>query len=74
MRIGITSEKSPKGVPVILDGTTLFTYRFEIRGIPAEERAQRTIEKIEKVARYFSLPVDSLEVVNLEGLSAARQK
>ena len=70
----ITSEKSPKGAPVILDGTTLFTYRFEIRGIPAEERAQRTIEQIEKVARDFSLPVDSLEVVNLEGLSLISTK
>ncbi len=59
---------SQEDAPVVLDGEKLFTFSSKIEGIPAEDRAKGTSESIEQVAKNFSLPIDSLKIVQLEGL------
>ena len=54
--------------PVIFNGETLFNYSSQIKGFPAEERAERTIQEIEAVAKNSAIPLDSLNVVKLEGI------
>ncbi len=53
---------------MVLDGEKLFSFSSKIEGIPAEDRAQGTSESIEQVAKNFSIPIDSLKIVQLEGL------
>ena len=64
-----TPPKNKKqNVPVILNGETLFNYSSEIKGLPVEDRAERTTKKIGEVAKNSAIPIDSLKIVQLEGL------
>ncbi len=64
----IEEASSQEDAPVVLDGEKLFTFSSKIEGIPAEDRAQGTSESIEQVAKNFAIPIDSLKIVQLEGL------
>ncbi len=64
----IDEASSQEDAPVVLDGETLYTYSSAIKGIPAEYRAERTSKAIEKVAKDFAIPIDSLKIIKLEGL------
>ncbi|MGV2828427.1 mechanosensitive ion channel family protein [Myxosarcina sp. GI1(2024)] len=55
-------------VPVVLDGEILFNYSSEIEGFPAEARARQTAQKVQEVAKNSAIPIDSLKIVELEGL------
>ena len=57
-----------QAVPVILNGETLFSYSSEIKGFSAEKRAERAAQKIETIAKNFVIPIDSLKIVEFEGL------
>ncbi|MGB5636296.1 MAG: mechanosensitive ion channel family protein [Waterburya sp.] len=63
-----TPKSNKEGVPVILDGKTLFKYSSKIKGLPVEDRAQQTTQKIKEVAENSAIPVDYLKIVELEGL------
>ena len=62
------SSHDGQNFPVILDGETLFYFSSIIKGIPAENRARETSHAIEKVAKNFTIPLDSLKIVELEGI------
>ena len=63
------SDKSnQQDVPVMLNGETLFSYSSQIKGLPAQKRAQRTAQEIEAIAKNFMIPIDALKIVELEGL------
>ena len=53
--------------PVELDGATLFRVRG-VSAFPAEERARRIEERLEAVAVDPTIPIDSLRIVEREGL------
>lgn len=63
-----SSPKNKQDIPVIVDGETLFNYSSEIEGFPAEARANQTAQKIEEVAKDAAIAIDSLKIVQLEGL------
>ena len=54
--------------PVVLDGETLFYFSSLIKGLDAEERAQETSQEIEQVAKNLAITLDSLKIVELEGV------
>jgi small-conductance mechanosensitive channel len=53
--------------PVELDGATLFNVRG-VSAFPAHERARRIEERLEAVAADQTIPIDSLHIVEREGL------
>ena len=53
---------------VILNEETLFSYSSEIKGFSVQKRAERTTQAIEAVAKNSDIPIDSLKIVELEGL------
>ncbi len=57
-----------QNVPVILNGETLFSYNSQIKGFSAKKRAERTAQEIEAIAKNFVIPIDSLQIVELEGI------
>ncbi|MGK7894206.1 MAG: mechanosensitive ion channel family protein [Xenococcus sp. (in: cyanobacteria)] len=64
-------EESPsevKEVPVLVDGTTIFTFQANLGAINPERRAEDLIDKIEQIAQNASISIDSLHVIDLEGL------
>ncbi len=63
----ITEEKLSK-FPVVFDGETLFSYSSKITGLSSEERARVSSQRIKKFADNYSLSIDSLRVLKLEGL------
>ncbi len=69
-------QSNQQDFPVILDGETLFNVRTYIEGLPAEERAKETSEILQKIAKNFRIPIDSLKIVKLKGvriISAERE-
>ncbi len=66
-------QASPKNnkqdVPVILDGETLFNFSSKVEGLSAKDRAARAAREIEEVAKNFVISIDSLQVVEFEGLN-----
>lgn len=52
--------------PVILDGKTLFTIKVDGRTTSAEQRAELTTEEIERIAKNYSISVDSFELQDFE--------
>ncbi len=62
------NNNNKQEIPVILDGEILFNYSSEIKGLPVEDRVQQTTKKIEEVANNSAIPIDSLKIVELEGL------
>ncbi|MEL6441521.1 MAG: mechanosensitive ion channel family protein [Cyanobacteria bacterium J06621_8] len=63
-----------QNMPVTLDGEILFYYSSQIKGIPAGNRAQLTAQKIEEIADDFSIKLNSLNIVELEGLRVIATK
>ena len=61
-------KSKEQNFPVVLDGETLFYYSSLIKGIDAQRRAQEVSQKIQQVAKNFAIPLDSLKIVELEGL------
>ena len=55
-------------VPVMFKGKTLFSYSRQIKGFSAQKRAERTAQEIEAVAKNFAIPLESIKIVELEGL------
>jgi small-conductance mechanosensitive channel len=53
--------------PVELDGATLFLVRG-VSSFPAQERARRIEERLEAVAADPTIPIDSVHIVEQEGL------
>ena len=62
------ANNNQQSVSVMLNGETLFSYSSQIKGIPAQKRAERTAQSIEAIAKNFDIPIDSLKIVKLEGL------
>ena len=64
------NQQSSKGqkFPVVLDGETLFYFSSVIQGLDAERRAKDTAQEIKQVAKNFTIPLDSLIIVELEGV------
>lgn len=60
--------KENQQVPVILNGETLFSYSEEIKGFSAQKRAAQAAQDIEAVAKNFAIPLDSLNIIEFEGL------
>ena len=54
--------------PVVLNEETLFSYTSEIKGFSAQKRAERTNQAIKEVAQDSAIAIDSLKIVELEGL------
>jgi small-conductance mechanosensitive channel len=63
-----SSKDNKQDVPVVFDGETIFNYSSNIEGFPAEARAKQTAKKIKEIARNSSIPIDSLKIVELEGI------
>ena len=61
-------KSKEQNFPVVLDGETLFYYSSLIKGIDAQRRAQEVSQKIQQVAKNFAIPLDSLKIVELEGV------
>ena len=69
-----TPSPNEKNFSVILDGETLFSFSSIIEGIPAQNRAQETSNAIEKVAKNFSIELDSIQILELEGLRLVSER
>ena len=54
-----TIQNETKGFPVVLDGKTLFTIKVAGRTTSAEQRAELAAKEIERIAKDYSIPVDS---------------
>ena len=52
--------------PVVLDGKTLFTIKVGGRTTSAEQRAELATEEIERIAKDYSISVDSFELQDFE--------
>ncbi len=61
-------QSNQQDFPVVLDGETLFNFSSKVEGIPAKDRAERVSIRIEKVAKNFVIPVDSIKIEEFEGL------
>ena len=68
------SEKNEKNFPVTLDGETLFSFSSVIEGIPAKNRADETSKTIEKAAKNFAIELDSIQILELEGLRLVSER
>ena len=64
-----TLKNNKQDVPVILDGETLFNFSSKVEGLSAKDRAARAAREIEEVAKNFVISIDSLQVVEFEGLN-----
>lgn len=62
------TANSNQQVPVIFNGETLFSYNSEIKGFSAEKRAEGAIQEIAAVAKNFTIGLDSIKIIELEGL------
>ena len=72
-----TTETKPtvaKDYPVTLDGETLFSFSSIIEGIPAKNRAEEVSKTIEKVAKNFAIELDSIQILELEGLRLVSER
>ena len=63
-----TSESEQEEFPVTLDGESIFYYRTGIKDISSKKRAEIAERRLQRFADDFSLSVDSLEIIELEGL------
>ena len=63
-----SAKSNQQDIPVILDGETLFNFSTKVKGLSADNRAQRTAQEIEEVAKNDAIAIDSLKIVELEGL------
>ncbi len=64
-----TAPKNNKqDVAVILDGETLFNFSPKIKGVDAKGRGARASKRIEAVAKNSAIPIDSINIVEFEGL------
>ena len=61
-----TSQSEAEEFPVVLDGKTLFTIRVGGRTTSAEQRAELATEEIERIAKDYSIPVDSFKLRDFE--------
>ena len=61
-------KNNKQDIPVILDGETLFNFSPKIKGTQAKDRAARASLRIETVAKDSDIPLDSLQIVEFEGL------
>ena len=62
------TNDNEQNFPVVLDGETLFYFSSIIKGINAERRAQDISREIKQVAKNFAIPLDSLKIMELEGI------
>ncbi len=61
-----TPQIEVKEFPVILDGKTLFTIKVGGRTTSAEQRAELATKEIERIAKDYSIPLDSFELSDFE--------
>ena len=61
-------KNNKQHIPVILDGETLFNFSPKIKGTQAKDRAERASIRIETVAKDSNISLDSLQIVEFEGL------
>ncbi|MDJ0899312.1 MAG: mechanosensitive ion channel family protein [Xenococcus sp. MO_188.B8] len=59
-------NEETKGFPVVLDGKTLFTVEEDGRTTTAEQRAKLATEEIERIARDYTISLDSFELQDFE--------
>ncbi|MGK7892738.1 MAG: mechanosensitive ion channel family protein [Xenococcus sp. (in: cyanobacteria)] len=64
----IPEQSAKQDGAVIFNGATLFSYTSDIQGFSAQKRAKRTSQAIEEVAKNSDIALDSLKIVELEGL------
>ena len=60
-----TPDSEIQGVPVVVDGNSLFTIPQSVEGISPEQQAEKIAEQVERFARDASIPVESLQVGEL---------
>ena len=61
-----TSQSEAEGFPVVLDGKTLFTIKVDARTTSAKQRAELVTATIKKIAKDYSISVDSFEIQDFE--------
>jgi small-conductance mechanosensitive channel len=61
-----TPQIEAEEFPVVLDGKTLFTIKVGGRTTTAEQRAELATEEIERIAKDYSIPVDSFKLQDFE--------
>ena len=61
-----TSQSETEGFPVILDGKTLFTIKVDAKTMSAGQRAELATVGIERIAKDYSIPVDSFVLHDFE--------
>ena len=61
-----TPQTEVEEFPVILDGKTLFTIKVDGRTTSAEQRAELARKEIERIAKDYSISVDSFELRDFE--------
>ncbi|MGB5710480.1 MAG: mechanosensitive ion channel domain-containing protein [Waterburya sp.] len=64
-----TPKNNKQDVPVILDGETLFNVSSKIKDLPAKDRAEEVSRRIEEVAKNSAISIDSIKIVEFEGLN-----
>ncbi len=65
---GDTSQSKAEGFPVVLDGKTLFTVKADGRATTAEQRAKLATEEIERIARDYTISLDSIKLEEYGGV------
>ena len=70
----ITPQPKERNYPVTLDEETLFSFSSIIEGIPAKNRAEETSQAIERVAKNFAIELDSIQILELEGLRLVSER
>ncbi len=70
----VAPQPKEQNYPVTLDGKTLFSFSSVIEGIPAKNRADETSKTIEKVAKNFAIELDSIQILELEGLRLVSER
>ena len=61
-----TPQSEAEEFPVVLDGKTLFTIAVDGTITNAQQRAELASEEIERIAKDYSIPVDSFELRDYE--------
>ena len=66
--ISVQEENKTNVFPVVLEENTLFTFSETVAGISPDFRAKRAKQRILKIARDYSIPVDKIKVISYDTL------
>jgi small-conductance mechanosensitive channel len=63
-QVQVAADNKIDGFPVVLDGKTIFLLHQGVGSFSAEERANAIADRLEKIARDDSLPIESIKIVS----------